>query len=118
MDCVALRRRAVALLAAYAVALQSLLAGVLAAGPSAQLTSFAVLCSHNTDSVPMPADHDWSCAALCAALGQGIAGAIPRAAVIALAEPSVQPAGLLGGDWVLPVLAIHGPQAPRAPPFA
>jgi hypothetical protein len=116
MDSAILRRRAVALLAAYAMVLQTLLLGMVAATPPN--LSFGVLCSHDTGGTGLPIEHDQPCAAVCAALGHGIAGPVPPDVVVGIARPQVIASPELRGDWTLPPLAMRRPQAPRGPPLA
>ena len=111
-------RRTVAIVAAYAVALHTLLlAFVPMAAPLAG--PFATLCSHdNGDGTGQPAQHDIPCAALCAALGQGVSGPLPPdvAPVVAELGPSVAVAP--AAPWALPPITRTDPHAPRGPPLA
>jgi hypothetical protein len=114
MDPRRLRRAALALTAAYAVALQALLAAFVAV--PAVPAFMAVLCSGNlTDGHPLQ-QHDAPCAAACTALAQG-AAAPPPAVLVALATP-VPVIPLVALDGPLALLAGLGPQAPRGPPPA
>jgi hypothetical protein len=119
MDSVALRFRAVSLIAAYAVALQALLS---AFGPVASVASaepFAILCSGlQAGSAGHPANPDVPCAEICVALGHGNASPLPPDVVVAIASPDVA-LGLAPAErWVTPLPASRGPQAPRGPPLA
>jgi hypothetical protein len=113
------RRRTVALIAAYAVALQTLFS---AFAPMAVVASgsFAVLCTHDdSDGNGPPGQHELPCAALCAAMAQGVAGPVPPGVVVARAEPVAFAAGLDPvSDWVTPPLAVTDSHTPRGPPLA
>jgi len=117
MDSGRFRCRAIAIVAAYAVALHALLlAFVPMAAPLAG--PFAILCSHdNADGTGQPAQHDLPCAALCAALGQGVSGPLPPdvAPVVAELGQSVAVAPVV--RWALPSIARTNPHAPRGPPL-
>ena len=116
MDLSPVRSRTVALVAAYAVALQTVLAAfapVVLAAPA-----FAVLCSHDADGPGQPAQHDPPCAAMCAAMGQGIAGPLPTGMVVSVAAQSPIAAFIPASDWVPPLIAATDSHAPRGPPLA
>jgi hypothetical protein len=115
----ALRRQAVALIAAYGVALQALLSAFALAMPQTMAAPFASFCVQNSSggaSHPLP--HEPFCAAVCAALGHGVAGPLPSATVVATS--ATQDAGALQptNRWVPPRIAIAGPQPARGPPLA
>ena len=74
-------------IAAYAVALQTLLAAFVPVALALPANSFAVLCSHDADGSGQPAQHDLPCAAMCAAMGQGIAGPLPTGTAISVVVP-------------------------------
>jgi len=119
MDLRPIRRRTIAIAAAYAVALQALLAGFVPAGPAALAGPFAVLCSHDAaDGTGLPSQHDLPCAAACAAMGHGISGPVPPGVVVAIAEPDAVAAVAPAGDWVPPRIAPAHIHAPRGPPLA
>ena len=112
-----LRSRAVALIAAYAVAMQAMLSAAL---PTVAIADpLAVLCAHDgTGDKGAPAGHDRPCAAICAAIGHGVAGA-PLPQVFAVMASLQTPVGLVvQSDWRPPAISIRGPQAPRGPPLA
>jgi hypothetical protein len=112
-------RRTIALTAAYAVALQVLLAAFVPLAPAIPTGPFAVLCSHDkADGTGQPAQHDLPCAALCAAMGHGIAGPVPPDVVIARAKPNAIAALAPAGEWVPPRIALSDVHAPRGPPLA
>ena len=88
-------------------------APALLAGP------FAVLCSHDAaDGTGQPAQHDLPCAALCAAMGHGIAGPVPPGVVVAIAVPHAVAAVAPANEWVPPQIALTDTHAPRGPPLA
>ena len=118
MDLSPVRRRTVALVAAYAVALQTLLAAFVPVGLAAPADSFAALCSHDADGPLQPAQHDPPCAAICAAMGQGIAGPLPTGMVVGVAVQSPIAALIPASDWVPPSIAATDSHAPRGPPLA
>ena len=116
MDSGPFRRRTIALVAAYAVALQTLLSAFV---PAALATPFAVLCSHDAGGGSgQPAQHDLPCAALCAAMGHGIAGPVPAGVVVAMAVPQAITAVAPANEWVPPQIAPTHTHAPRGPPLA
>jgi len=118
MDLSPVRRRTVALVAAYAVALQTLLAAFVPVGLAAPADSFAALCSHDADGPLQPAQHDPPCAAICAAMGQGIAGPLPTGMAISVVVQSPIAALIPASDWVPPSIAATDSHAPRGPPLA
>jgi hypothetical protein len=108
------RVRAIALIAAYALAMQGLL---LAFGP-AQAAPFADLCAGNAADDPgHPAGQSHPCAALCAALGHGVAGSLPPELVVAYVRPSAIRTLVPAAEWSVPPPAIRGPQTQRGPPL-
>src|SRR5436189_3598244 len=118
MDLNPVRRRTVALVAAYAVALQMLLAAFVPGALAVPADAFAVLCSHDADGPGQPAQRDPPCAAMCAAMGQGIAGALPTGVAVSVAVPSSIAALDPASDWVPPSIACTNSHAPRGPPLA
>jgi hypothetical protein len=120
MDFRPIRRLTIALAAAYAVALQALLAAFVPATPAVLLSPLAVLCAHDAgDGTNPPADHDWPCAGICAAMGHGIAGPVPASGVVAvIAQPHVVASLTPTGEWVPPQIALTATHAPRGPPLA
>jgi hypothetical protein len=114
-----IRHHAVALLAAYALAMQATLLAfvpIALAGPTVPFAS--TLCS-SVGSQPdrHPSQHDLPCAAMCTALVYGAAGTVPPAAAVAVGLSTVAGALVPIGRWVPPLVSAKGPQAPRAPPF-
>src|SRR5882672_3637090 len=111
-------RRTVALVAAYAVALQMLLAAFAPVVLAAPADAFAVLCAHDADGPGQPAQHDPPCAAMCAAMGQGIAGSLPTGMAISVVVQSPIAVRIPASDWVPPQIAATDSHAPRGPPLA
>ena len=119
MDSGRFRSRTVALIAAYAVAMQALLSAFVPVFSATSAAPFAVLCSHDgADGSGQPLQHDLPCVAMCAALGHGVAGPLPPDIVVAVARPQAVLSLAPDSDWVPPRVAIRGPQSPRAPPLA
>src|SRR5690349_20515797 len=118
MDLSPVRRRAVAVVAAYAVALQKLLAAFVPVVLAAPEDALAVLCAHNADGPGQPAQHDPPCAAMCAAMGQGVAGALPTGIGVIVAVPVSIAAINPASDWVPPSIPATDSHAPRGPPLA
>ncbi len=121
MDFRPIRRLTIALATAYAVAMQALLAAFVPGSPAGLLNPSAVLCANDAGGgTNAPADHDWPCAAMCAAMGQhGIAGPLPPSGVVAaIARPHVVAALAPAGEWVPPQIALTDTHAPRGPPLA
>jgi hypothetical protein len=115
-----IRHHAVALVAAYALAMQATLLAfvpIALAGPAVPFAS--ALCS-SVGSQPdrHPSRHDLPCAAMCTALVYGTAGTVPPAVAVAAGLPTVVVALVPIDGWVSPPVAAKGPQAPRAPPLA
>ena len=114
-----LHRRAVALVAAYAMALQMLLSALVPVAPSVMAAASAILCSHDgADGTGQPGRHELPCAAMCAAMGHGVAGSLPSAIAVVVVSPRAVAAIGSASDWVSPQIATSGPQAPRGPPLA
>jgi hypothetical protein len=119
MDSDRLRRRMIAVVAAYAVALQALLLAFLPMAPAALTGPFAVLCAHDVaDGTGQPASHDLPCAALCAALGHSISGPIPPGVIVATLEFRLFMAVAPVSVWAPALVARTDPHAPRGPPLA
>jgi len=113
-----LRRRTLALIAAYAVALQVILPGFLPMAAMVPAGTIAAICSHETGDGPaQPANHDLPCAALCAAMAQASPGPLPVVVGLALVQPQVLAALAPAGDWVAPRIAPAETHAPRGPPL-
>ena len=118
MDLSSLRRRTVALVAAYAMALQMLCAGFVPLSLATTTDGFAVLCSHDANGSGPPAQHDLPCAAMCAAMVQSISGPLPTIIAVGVVARSSIAALTPTSDWVLPRIAATGSHAPRGPPLA
>ena len=114
------RRRSIALIAAYAVALQALFSAFVSFDPAILSDPLAVLCSQEDGSggASHPASHDLPCAAVCVALGHDIAGPVPPEVVIAQARPVVVAPPVRVSDWVTPHRHTETPHTPRGPPLA
>jgi len=117
MDSGRIRRILIALTAAYAMALHALLLSFVPLSAAALGDSGSVLCTYNdTDDSRHPARHQVPCVAVCAAIGHGIAGAVPPVVAeifvsrlfAAIVTPSVH--------WVSPNIVAIGPQTSRGPP--
>ena len=117
MDSGRIRRIVIALTAAYSVALHGLLLSFVPQSAAALTDSLSALCAYNdTGSAGYPVQHNIPCVAICAAMGHGMAGAVPPAVaeilelgfVAAVITPLV--------EWVAPKIAPFGPQTPRGPP--
>jgi hypothetical protein len=118
MDLSPVSRRTVALVTAYTVALQMLFAALVPVVLAAPADAFAVLCAHDADGPGQPAQHDLPCAAMCAAMEQGMAGALPTGMAVRVAVPSSIAAINPASDWVPPPIAAADSHAPRGPPLA
>jgi hypothetical protein len=112
-----IRRIGIALTAAYSVALHGLLLSFVPLSAAALTDSLSALCAYDdTGGTGHPVQHDIPCFAICAAMGHGIAGAVPPAVAEILAR------GLFAAvitplvEWVVPNLAPIGPLAARGPP--
>src|SRR5262249_11818321 len=83
MDWGRIRRIAIALSAAYAVALQALFLSFLPVQAAALAGTDLVLCTYqDAGGTGHPEQHQVPCVAICAAMGHGISGAIPVLAEI------------------------------------
>jgi hypothetical protein len=108
--------RAVALVAAYAVALQALLAAfALPVDPK-----LATLCSATGANVAQPAGSDlvWPCVSPCTMLGCAPPIGTAPAAGVALTASRIgsRVEGAVADGPILARTAAFGPQIPRAPP--
>ena len=113
------RRTVAALVAAYAVALQALLSAFVPMAAVVPPGPFAVICSHDgSDGSGPPARHDLPCAALCAAMAQGLSGPLPPTVAVATIAPQVVSSLAPASDWVPPRIAFAHNHAPRGPPLA
>jgi hypothetical protein len=108
-----------ALVAAYAVALQALLSAFVPVTPAFLDAPFVALCATGQTGGPShPTQHELPCAAVCAALGHGIAGPAPPDVAIAYTRPAAIASFVPISDWIAPGITVLGPQAPRGPPLA
>jgi hypothetical protein len=111
-------RRTIALIAAYAVALQALFLAFVPLTPAVPGGFLAALCAHEGVDSPGPAKHDLPCAAMCAALGHGVTGPLPLGVSTLAARFWVFQAAVPASQWTLPRFARNEPHAPRGPPLA
>jgi len=116
MGIVRLRRLSIALVAAYAMALQALLTAFIPLPPAAFAES-AVLCSPSDTGEGAPLPHDGACSVHCAVLGHGASAGLPPPFAAGIAAPPVQTARLDAGAWRAPRLAARGSSSPRGPPL-
>ena len=113
-----IRRTAIALSAAYAVALQALFLSFIPVATATLTDPALVLCSYRDgDGSGHPAQHQSPCVAICAAMGHGIGGVLPLLVVDALAPTLVAAVAELLGSWVVPALVEIRPQTSRGPPI-
>ncbi len=106
------RIRAIALAAAYALALQ----GLLAAFVPVALALPGELCSgQSIDGPAAPSSHESSCASACVLLGG--ASAPPPPDIVAAVRVAVRAANTIFFGAVLLTAAPRGPQTARAPPI-
>lgn len=112
------RRGTIALIAAYAMALQTLFAAFVPRAPADLAGSMALLCSHAASGAGQPVHHDLPCAALCAAMGHGVAGPAPPDVVAAFVTRHAIAAISPANQWVPPQIALTDIHAPRGPPLA
>jgi len=119
MDFRAIRRAVIALAAAYSMALQAMLLAFVVPQTAALADPLTVLCANvGTGDDSVPAKHDIPCPAVCAAMGHGLAGALPAGmAVVGLLREAMTTAASLA-DWIAPLLFAAGPLPPRGPPVA
>jgi hypothetical protein len=113
------RRAAVALTAAYALALHALLLTFVPPQLAALADALTVLCAAGApEDGGHPAGHPGPCPAVCAAVGQGLVGPLPACAG-ALAVPRAGDAAQVAPpDWTAPRLVAVWPPPPRGPPAA
>src|SRR5262249_52246351 len=105
-----IRRIAIALSAAYAVALQALFLSFIPLPAAALTDSDTVLCAYQDgDGAGHPQQHQVPCVAVCAALGHGLAGSIPTLIAEILAPALVASAVEPVAHWVAPPLVKTGP---------
>jgi hypothetical protein len=113
-----IRRTAVALSAAYALALQALFLSFIPLPAVALTDSGAVLCAYrDTGGLGHPEQHQVPCVAICAAMGHGIVGALPALIAESLAPRLIAAALEPLTRWVVPQIVEIGPQTSRGPPI-
>jgi hypothetical protein len=118
MDSGRFPRGTIALVAAYALALQTLFAAFVPVATAIVASPFAVLCAHDADGSGGPAQHDLPCAALCAAIAHGMAGPVPPEIAAATVLPDTIAALVPVHDWATPRIVPGDIHAPRGPPLA
>ena len=117
MDSGQSRRRIVALVAAYAVALQALLSAFVPLGSLTSLDPLAMLCSHADDAAGgQPSQHDAPCAAICAAITQSISGPLPPVVAAIAGPPQTFIEIAIAGDGTRSRIVWIESHAPRGPP--
>jgi hypothetical protein len=110
-----LLRKAVGLVAAYAIALQAVLSGLLTAEQaSADLVSIVCASDYSDDSGGSPQHESHDCAPCILSCGASLALS-PPGTVLPLALVSAAPR-LTPSFEVVPSASRHQPQAARAPP--
>jgi len=113
------RRRTIALISAYAMALQTLFAAFVPPALADRPGLLALLCSHDADGPGQPAArHDLPCVALCAAMGHGVAGPVPPDVAAAFVAQRASAATGSVDPWVPPRIVLTGTHAARGPPLA
>jgi hypothetical protein len=113
-----IRRIAIALPAAYAVALQALFLSFIPLPAAALTDSGPVVCTYqDDDGTGHPVQHQAPCVAICAAMGHGIGGVLPPLVVDALVPECVAAAVEPLPHWMVPVLAETRPRTSRGPPI-
>jgi hypothetical protein len=112
------RCQTIALIAAYAMALQTLFATLAPPALASPVGSLALLCSHDAGDPGQPAHHDLPCAAFCAAIGHGVAGPMPPDVVAASVRQYARAAIGPDNQWVSPQIVLTDIHAPRGPPLA
>jgi hypothetical protein len=113
-----IRRIAIALSAAYAVALQALFLSFIPVSATALTDSGLVLCAYqDAGGTGHPEQHQVPCVAICAAMGHGISGTIPPLVTEFLVPNLIATAVEPLAHWVVPVLVEGRPQNSRGPPL-
>ena len=111
------RRGFVALIAAYAVALQPLFAAVFALPAYGSEASIAVICSGTGPATDQPAGHDRICVIACAMANCAAVGRPPERTAVAPLQPVVATLVPMAERTVARPPE-RGPQVPRGPPSA
>jgi hypothetical protein len=123
------RRSVVALVAAYALVIQSLLAGILGTTVAARATTgealpgYALCLTHNEDGAPAPSDspvEHSSCMAHCLAWVSGGQALIPAPAAAPSGPVDFTGRAILWAarDWRIPSPIANPVSRPRGPPRA
>jgi hypothetical protein len=115
MDRYCVRRAGIALIAAYALALQTLLAGFISLSPAEAAAASALPCIGDPAT---PADDvsDHRCVAVCAAMGHGLSGADTAMAVAAVWAAKPASGVTIRHEPLAAVRALSGGASPRGPP--
>ena len=111
-----LRRRALALIAAYAIALQPLWAAFALPAVAGLADAHAIICLAGGGQ-GQPASNGGGCACLCVMPGCGMAGNPPDRVALAGLTPTSALAPLPAFDVASPHATTRRPQLPRAPPI-
>jgi hypothetical protein len=111
------RRRALALIAAYVIALQPLWAAFALPAVAGLADGGAPVCLAGAGDAGQPASNGAACGCPCVMPGCGIAGCAPGAMVSAPWPSPSRLAHLPVPERSPPTAATHGPHLPRAPPI-
>jgi hypothetical protein len=114
-----IRNFAIALSAAYAVALQALFLSFIPLSAVALTESDLALCAYQDGNggTGHPEQHQIPCVAVCAAMGHGIGGANPPLVADVLIPKLIAAALEPLTHWVVPGIVDIGPQTSRGPPI-
>jgi hypothetical protein len=123
------RRSVVALVAAYALVIQSLLAGVLGTTAAARATTgealpgYTLCLTHNEDGAPAPSDNPVehsSCMTHCLAWVSGGQALMPTPAAAPFGQVEFPGDAILwvARDWRIPSPILNPIARPRGPPLA
>jgi hypothetical protein len=111
--------RVVALIAAYVLALQGMLAVASPTVPTALAVDFSILCSGKGASEPSHTpDHAPRCQAICAAMGQGSVGAPPPEVAVALVVRAPESTLVPDRSRAAVRHSFRSLRLPRGPPLA
>jgi hypothetical protein len=112
-------RRTIALVAAYAVALQAIFLTFVPVAPANPTGLLDVFCSRDgANGTGHSPEHDLPCAAMCAALGHGVTGPLPFGASLLVEIPQLFETVVPISQWTFTDVARTEPHAPRGPPLA
>jgi hypothetical protein len=123
------RRSVVAIVAAYALVIQSLLAGILGTTVAARaatgeaLPGYTLCLTHSEDSAPAPSDNPVehsSCMAYCLACASGSAALMPTPTAAPFGPVEFAGHAILWAarDWRIPSPLPNPVARPRGPPLA